>query len=102
MSALGQLVAGVAHEINNPVSFISGNINHASGYVQDLLELLALYQNKFPNPGSEIEEKIKDIELDYLQKDLPKLIDSMKLGTDRIRQISTILRRVPLLLGRAP
>ncbi|MGK7905229.1 MAG: response regulator [Hormoscilla sp.] len=92
MSALGQLVAGIAHEINNPVSFISGNISHTSGYVQDLLELLDLYQNKFANPGSEIEEKIEEIELEYLREDLPKLIESMKLGTDRIRHISTSLR----------
>jgi len=92
MSALGQLVAGVAHEINNPVSFISGNLSHAEGYIQDLIGYLKLYQQKFPNPGAEIEERAEEIELDYLMEDLLKLISSMKTGTERINQISVSLR----------
>ncbi|MCL1470197.1 response regulator [Argonema antarcticum] len=92
MSALGQLVAGVAHEINNPVSFIAGNISHAETYIQDLLDHLKLYQQKFPNPGAEIEDHAEEIELDYFTEDLLKLISSMKTGTERINQISVSLR----------
>jgi signal transduction histidine kinase len=92
MSALGQLVAGVAHEINNPVGFIAGNIQHAQNYMQDLLNLIELYQHKFPNPGSEIEAKIEKIDLEYLREDLPKLLASMEEGATRIRSISTSLR----------
>ncbi|ODG99290.1 histidine kinase [Nostoc sp. KVJ20] len=92
MSALGNLVAGVAHEINNPVGFIAGNLEPAKDYIKDLFALIKLYQQKFPNPGSDIEDEIDAIDLNYLLEDLPKLLDSMKLGVSRIRSISTSLR----------
>ena len=92
MSSLGQLVAGVAHEINNPVNFIFGNLAHASGYIQDLLQLLQLYQQNYPQPMPEIADFAKLIELDFLQLDLPQLLNSMKVGADRIREIVLSLR----------
>ena len=92
MSALGNLVAGVAHEINNPVGFLSGNIVPALNYVNDLFSLLDLYQRKYPQPDSEIQEEIETLELEYIREDLPKLIDSMKEGVKRIRDISNSLR----------
>jgi len=92
MSALGNLVAGVAHEINNPVGFISGNINEATATVEDLINHLRLYQEKFANPGEEIERDALDIDLEYALSDLPKMLSSMKVGCDRIRNISTSLR----------
>lgn len=92
MSSLGQLVAGIAHEINNPVNFISGNISHAQRYIEDLLRLLRLYQQELPQPTSVLAEAIAEIDLDFLAADLPKLITSMKLGTDRIREIVVSLR----------
>lgn len=92
MSGLGQLVAGVAHEINNPVSFLYGNIPHAKEYVRDLLELLELYQKYYPEPMAEIEDKAEDIELNFIAEDLPRLLDSMKVGADRIRAIVNSLR----------
>ncbi|HEY9851990.1 MAG TPA: AAA family ATPase [Leptolyngbyaceae cyanobacterium] len=92
ISSLGQLVAGVAHEVNNPVSFINGNLHHASEYVQDLLNILNLYQHHFPNPPAEIQEEIETIELEYVKEDLPKMLSSMQVGTDRIREIMQSLR----------
>ncbi|MEH2034718.1 MAG: response regulator [Nostoc sp.] len=92
MSALGQLVAGVAHEINNPVGFIHGNLGHASVYFQDMINLIDLYQQHYPNPVPEIQEEITAIDLKYMLSDLPNLISSMKEGVQRIRNISTSLR----------
>ncbi|MEH2191503.1 MAG: AAA family ATPase [Nostoc sp.] len=92
MSALGNLIAGVAHEINNPIGFIAGNLEPAKDYVKDLFGIINLYQGKFPNPGSDIQDEIDAIDLNYLREDLPKLLDSMKLGVQRIRSISTSLR----------
>ncbi|PAX54339.1 protein kinase domain-containing protein [Brunnivagina elsteri] len=92
ISQLGQLVAGVAHEVNNPVGFINGNLNHAKQYIEDLINLVNLYQENFPNPGSEITEEIENVDLDFLKEDLPKMISSMKFGTDRIRDIMRSLR----------
>jgi GAF domain-containing protein len=87
MSSLGQLVAGVAHEINNPVSFIHGNLTPLSDYADNLLELLSLYQQYYPNPEEEIAELAEDIDIAFLRRDLPQILSSMKMGTDRICEI---------------
>ena len=92
MSSLGELVTGVAHEINNPVNFIHGNLNHVSGYASDLLTLVKTYQACYPNPSEEVAEQAEEIDLDFLTEDLPKTLASMKVGTDRIRQIVLSLR----------
>ena len=92
ISSLGQMVAGVAHEVNNPIGFISTNLYHANQYVNDLINLLKLYREKFPEPGDEIEEIIESVDLDHISEDLPKLISSMKLGSDRIRGIMQSMR----------
>jgi two-component system, NtrC family, sensor kinase len=92
ISSLGQMVAGVAHEINNPIGFISTNLYHASQYASDLIHLLKLYREKFPEPGAEIEEIIETVDLNHISEDLPKLISSMKLGSDRVRGIMQSMR----------
>ncbi|MEG4496355.1 GAF domain-containing protein [Microcoleus sp. F10-C6] len=92
MSSLGQLVAGVAHEINNPVNFIYGNLSHASEYTTDLLCLVELYRQHYPNPDPEISECSEAIDIEFLAEDLPKILGSMKVGVDRIRQLVVSLR----------
>jgi signal transduction histidine kinase len=94
MSSLGQLVAGVAHEINNPVNFIYGNLIYASQYTQDLLDLIALYRKHYPEAHPEISDRTTLVDLDFLVEDLPRMLTSMQIGADRIRQIgidSTLL-----------
>jgi GAF domain-containing protein len=92
MSSLGQLVAGVAHEINNPVNFIYGNLAHLSQYALDLGSMLELYQQYCPQPSEEILERAEEIDLEFVTEDLPKTLSSMKIGVDRIRQIVLSLR----------
>ncbi len=92
MSSLGQVVAGIAHEINNPLNFVGGNLTYAQEYIRDLLKLIQLYQKCYPNPAQEIEQEIKVIELDFLVQDLTKLLSSMLVGTKRIQEIVKSLR----------
>ncbi|MGB7708739.1 MAG: PAS domain-containing protein [Microcoleus sp.] len=92
MSSLGQLVAGIAHEINNPISFIYGNIQPATNYVNDLIELIRLYQKHAPSPPQAISDFTEDIDFEYLVSDFSKLLKSMKTGATRIRDIVKSLR----------
>ncbi|HEY9602390.1 MAG TPA: ATP-binding protein [Allocoleopsis sp.] len=92
MSSLGQMVAGVAHEINNPVNFIYGNLEHANTYAEHLLELIELYQQYYSEPIPEIQNKIEEFELEFIREDLPQLLCSMHMGAERIRQIVLTLR----------
>ena len=92
MSSLGQLVAGIAHEINNPINFVYGNIGYASQYMEDIMQLLELYNKHYPQPVPEIQQRSKEIDLDVVRNDLPKLLNSMKQGADRIRDLVLSLR----------
>jgi two-component system, NtrC family, sensor kinase len=92
MSALGQLVAGVAHEINNPVGCIYGNVEPARRYVQDLLTLVDLLLAENPDPSPDVTDFLEEIDFDFLRQDVLNLLGSMKLGADRIREIVRSLR----------
>jgi two-component system, NtrC family, sensor kinase len=92
MSSLGQMVAGVAHEINNPVNFISGNIEYVNRYAKDILALIDLYQSAYPQPTAKIATWQDGVDLDFVRADLPKILASMKMGADRIREIVLSLR----------
>lgn len=92
MSGLEQLVAGIAHEINNPVSFIYGNLKHASEYYDDLIKLIHLYQQEYPDPEQVIQQEIETIDLDFLEQDIQKLLHSMLTGCQRIAEIVKSLR----------
>ncbi len=93
ISSLGQLVAGIAHEVKNPVGFIAGNLEHTGNYIQDLISLLNIYQKYLPNTPEEITNKIDEIDLDFLLEDLPKMIASMNIGIERIDDIMQSLRK---------
>ena len=92
MSSLGRMVAGLAHEINNPVNFIHGNFNHLNNHVNCLLNLIQLYQQEHPDSYSLFEEKFGDFNIDFIIDDLPKILSSMRIGTDRIRDIVLSLK----------
>ncbi|MHC0061809.1 hybrid sensor histidine kinase/response regulator [Nostoc sp. UIC 10890] len=92
MSTLGQMVAGIGHEINNPVGFIGGNISYIEEYVNNLLRLVSLQQQKLAQPDPEIQELVEEIDLEYLAEDLPKLLGSMRQGITRLKDISLSLR----------
>jgi two-component system, NtrC family, sensor kinase len=92
MSALGVLVAGIAHEINNPVSFIYGNVSYAKAHLQDLLRLVHLYQQQYPEPTATLRQELKAIDLEFLEYDSARIFQSMTVGSERIREIVKSLR----------
>ncbi|QLE48501.1 HAMP domain-containing protein [Nostoc sp. C057] len=92
MSSLGRMLAGVAHEINNPVNFISGNLVHAKNYTDDLLALLQVYKAEVPQPSTAVQSLAEEIDLEFLEVDLPKLFNSMKVGAERTREIVRSLK----------
>jgi two-component system, NtrC family, sensor kinase len=92
MSALGNLVAGVAHEINNPIACVLGNVNAIEESIKDLFHIIDLYAQRLPKPDAELQEELEEIDLDYLREDLPKLLQSMQDGGDRVKSISKSLR----------
>jgi len=92
MSGLGQMVAGIAHEINNPVNFIHGNLKHVEGYAQNLISFLNLYEKTYREPTAELEQSAEDLDIDFIREDLKKILSSMNMGTERIRSIVLSLR----------
>lgn len=92
MSSLGRLVAGIAHEINNPINFVFANLNYVEQYAQDLMGLVERYQIQYPEPGQEIQMTLKNLDLGFLQEDQVKILNSMRAGCDRIRKIVVSLR----------
>ncbi|MCT7991496.1 hybrid sensor histidine kinase/response regulator [Laspinema olomoucense] len=92
MSSIGQMVAGIAHEINNPVTFIDGNLNHAVKYIRELLEFIELFHKYYPNPLPEMKEAAEELDLEFLMADFPPLVESMRRGAKRIREIVESLR----------
>lgn len=92
MMGLGRMVAGITHEINNPINFIHGNISHLNASIEGLFKLLKSYQTTYPEASSEIQVLTQELELDFLSSDLPKLLDSLKQGSERIRNIVLSLR----------
>ncbi|MBD2040743.1 ATP-binding sensor histidine kinase [Microcoleus sp. FACHB-672] len=92
MSSLGQMVAGIAHEINNPINFVYGNLIHANEYTWDLLRLIEIYERNNLRPTPELEAALETIDIDFVKEDMPKMLESMKYGAERIREIVLSLR----------
>jgi signal transduction histidine kinase len=97
MSSLGRMLAGVAHIINNPVNFISGNVVHGKTYVNNLLKLLRTYPEAIPNPPTQVQAVAREIDLEFLETDLPKILNSMTLGTESTREIVRSLKNLSRL-----